>query len=110
MADDEDHVPHCGCDPSCGVCSKATRSQIVLPVLRSSAITVNLCGTRALAPRGSCDVTPPATTGTALSTKTRSPQTTGVPEPRPAISTFHLMFFVSLHSTGGSAVRDTPVA
>src|SRR5690349_24403534 len=33
----------------------------------------------------------------------------GEDEPRPGISTFHLMFFVSLHSIGGFAVRDTPV-
>ena len=39
----------------------------------------------------------------------RSFQTTGDDEPRPGISTFHLMFFVSLHSIGGFAVRDTPV-
>ena len=52
----------------------------------------------------------PATpTGIAVSTKMRSFQTTGDDDPRPGISTFHLMFFVSLHSIGGFAVRDTPV-
>ena len=52
----------------------------------------------------------PATpTGIAVSRKMRSFQTTGDDEPRPGISTFHLMFFVSLHSIGGFAVRDTPV-
>src|SRR5687768_7850333 len=40
----------------------------------------------------------------------RSPQTTGEDEPRPGISIFHLMFLVSLHSRGGVACRDTPVA
>src|SRR5688572_19129586 len=39
----------------------------------------------------------------------RSFQTTGDDDPRPGISTFHLMFLVSLHSIGGFAVRDTPV-
>ena len=48
--------------------------------------------------------------GTAVSTKTRSPQTTGDADPRPGISTFQRMFFVSLHSRGGLAVGDTPVA
>src|SRR5687768_13381395 len=40
----------------------------------------------------------------------RSPHTTGDDDPRPGISTFHLMFCVSLHTVGGSACRDTPVA
>src|ERR1700750_2420861 len=40
----------------------------------------------------------------------RSPQTIGDADPRPGISTFQRMFFVSLHSSGGSAVRETPVA
>jgi hypothetical protein len=40
----------------------------------------------------------------------RSPQTTGDDEPRPGISTFQRMFLVSLHSVGGVADRDTPVA
>jgi hypothetical protein len=40
----------------------------------------------------------------------RSPHTTGDDEPRPGISTFHFTFFDSLHSVGGSAWRDTPVA
>ena len=35
---------------------------------------------------------------------------TGDAEPRPGISTFQRMFFVSLHSSGGVAVVDTPVA
>src|SRR5262249_47806723 len=109
MADEEDHVPHCGCDPSCGVCSYAVRSQIVLPVLRSSAITTNLCDSFGPAPRGSCDVLPFSTAGTAVSTNTLSPQITGVPDPRPGISTFQRTFFVSLHSMGGSAVFETPV-
>jgi len=39
----------------------------------------------------------------------RSPQTTGVAEPLPGISTFHFTFFVSLHSTGGEACGATPV-
>ena len=78
--------------------------------LRSKAITVNLCGTRGCAPRGSCDAAPLSTAGTAERTKTLSPQITGVPEPRPGSSTFQRTFFVSLHSTGGSAVFDTPVA
>src|SRR5262249_60633166 len=110
MADEEDHVPHCGCDPLCGVCSYAVRSQIVLPVLRSSAITTNLCDTFGPAPRGSCDVLPFSTAGTAVSTNTLSPQMTGVPDPRPGISTFQRTFFVSPHSMGGSAGFQTPPA
>jgi hypothetical protein len=47
-------------------------------------------------------------TGTAVVTNTRSPHTTGDEEPRPGISTFQRMFFVSLYSTGGSAVVETP--
>src|SRR5829696_6087235 len=35
---------------------------------------------------------------------------TGVDEPRPGISIFQRTFFVSLHSVGGLAVADTPVA
>src|SRR3954463_10959521 len=110
MADDDAHVPHCGCEPSCGVCSRAVLSQTTFPVFRSSAMTTNLCGTRAPPPRGSCDALPFSTTGTADRMKTLSPQTTGVPDPRPGISTFQRMFFVSLHSIGGSAVLETPVA
>ena len=34
---------------------------------------------------------------------------TGVPEPRPGISFFQRMFFVSLHSSGGFAGGETPV-
>src|SRR6188474_348945 len=74
-------------------------------------MTTNLCGTRVrLPPSGACAEAASTPTGTAESTNTLSPQITGVPEPRPGISTFHRMFLVSLHSTGGSAVFDTPVA
>src|SRR5512139_637963 len=45
----------------------------------------------------------------AVRRNTRSPQTTGEPEPRPGTSTFHRTFFVSLHSIGGSALGPTPV-
>jgi hypothetical protein len=48
--------------------------------------------------------------GTADSTNIRSPQITGDDEPRPGISTFQRMFFVSLHSVGGVADLETPVA
>ena len=44
-------------------------------------------------------------TGTAVSTNRRSSQTTGDACPRPGISTFQRMFFVSLHSSGGLAWR-----
>src|SRR5262245_52832347 len=40
--------------------------------------------------------------------KIRLPQITGVEKPRPGISIFHLIFFVSLNSTG-AAVRATPL-
>ena len=50
-----------------------------------------------------------APTGTAVDTKSRSPQMTGVPAPRPGITFFHRMFLVSLHSTGGFASLETPV-
>ena len=39
-----------------------------------------------------------------------SSQTIGEDEPCPASLTFHLMFLVSLHVTGGSPFRATPVA
>ena len=61
-------------------------------------------------PRAACDSSPDRPTGTAVSRYTRSPQMTGEAAPRPGISTFHLMFLVSLHSTGGLAVRETPLA
>ena len=43
-------MPHCGCEPSCGVCFARGALPDVLPVLRSSAMTTNLCGTRGCAP------------------------------------------------------------
>ncbi len=61
-------------------------------------------------PRGSCAAAPVTPTGTADSTNTRSPQMTGDADPRPGISTFQRMFLVSLHSSGGLAVLETPVA
>ena len=39
----------------------------------------------------------------------RSPQTTGVDEPLPGISTFQRTFWVSLHTSGGAAFGATPV-
>ena len=48
--------------------------------------------------------------GMAVSRNTRSPHTIGVPEPRPGTSTFQRTFFVSLHTSGGSALGATPVA
>ena len=108
-ADADAHVPFSGCDASCGVSSLATRSQTTLPVLRSSAMTTYLCAT-GVRPSGACAAAPSTVVGTAVVTKTRSPQTTGVAEPRPGISTFQRMFFPSAHSRGGVAVLDTPVA
>src|SRR5215204_3309516 len=70
-------------------------------------MVTNLCGTRWL---GACIVAPWSAAGTAVRTNTLSFQMTGVPDPRPGISIFQRMFFVSLHSSGGSAVRETPVA
>src|SRR5437868_5867881 len=49
-------------------------------------------------------------TGTAVMRYTRSPHTTGEAEPRPGTSIFQRTFFVSLHSIGGCAVFETPVA
>jgi hypothetical protein len=46
--------------------------------------------------------------GTAVVRKIRSPQITGVEKPRPGIAIFHLIFFVSLNSTG-AAVRAMPL-
>src|ERR1022692_1822286 len=110
MAELDAHVPFCGCVASCGTSSVTTRSQATLPVLRSSAMTMNLCGASGAPPRGACDAGPVVPTGTAVRTKTRSPQITGVPDPRPGISTFQRTFFVSPHSVGGVAYADTPVA
>jgi hypothetical protein len=52
----------------------------------------------------------PAAAGMAVVRNTLSPQTIGEDEPRPGISTFHRTFFVSLHSVGGFAVREIPLA
>src|SRR5262245_60291855 len=99
------------CPASCGSTSVATRSQTVRPVLRSMAYTTNRCAPRGRRPpRGACWASPCTPTGTADETNTRSPQTIGDELPRPGISTFHLTFFVSLHSSGGFAVDETPVA
>ena len=46
----------------------------------------------------------------AVSTKTLSLQTIGLAVPFPSIGTFHWMFFSSLHSVGGVADEETPVA
>src|SRR6185295_9158751 len=61
-------------------------------------------------PRGACAAAASRPIGTADSTNIRSSQITGDDEPRPGISTFQRMFFVSLHSAGGVADRETPVA
>ena len=61
-------------------------------------------------PRAACASSFDRPTGTAVRTYTRSPQITGEAAPRPGISTFHLMFRVSLHSIGGLAVREVPLA
>src|SRR5688572_19715583 len=111
VAELDAQVPLSWCVASWGVSSRATRSQRVLPVLRSTAITMKRCGSRGLTPpRGSCDVDPEAPEGIAVVRNTWSPHTTGEDEPRPGISTFQLTFFVSLHSVGGSACGATPVA
>jgi hypothetical protein len=44
----------------------------------------------------------------AVATKILSPLTTGEADPLPGISTFHLRFFDSPHSTGGRPSRETP--
>ena len=46
----------------------------------------------------------------AVVTNTKFPQTTGDEWPRPGSLVFQRMFFVSLHSTGGSAFGAAPVA
>ena len=73
------------------------------PSFRSSAITTKRCTTARAWPCRAARARSPASIalGTAVSTKTRSPHTTGVPEPRPGISTFQRTFFDSLHSVGG---------
>jgi hypothetical protein len=63
-----------------------------------------------MAPRGLCESASEASAGTAVRRKILSPQTTGEADPRPGISTFHRMFFVSLHSSGGVALREMPLA
>src|SRR5688500_5945402 len=47
--------------------------------------------------------------GTAVWIKIWSPQTIGVPVPRPGTLTFHFTFSVALHFTGGSAFGPSPV-
>ena len=106
--DGDAHVPHSWWLASCGVSSRTTRSQTTRPSLRSSAMTTYLWVPGAL-PRAawaSASVTP---TGTAVETKTRSPQMTGVPAPRPGISFFQRMFLVSLHSSRRLRQVETPV-
>ena len=61
-------------------------------------------------PRGACEAVPSRPIGTADSTNIRSPQITGEDDPRPGISTFQRTFFVSLHSVGGLADLETPLA
>ena len=60
-------------------------------------------------PRGLCATAPEVPAGMAVSRNSQSPRQQ---EKRAAAwnSTFHWMFVVSLHATGGSAVFDTPVA
>src|SRR3954468_8163437 len=105
----EAHVPFSGCDVSCGASSRAVRPPPPLPVARSIASTRYLC-TDGDAPRGPCDASIVTPAGTAVSTYTRSFHTNGDADPRPGISIFHLMFFVSSHCSGGVAVFETPVA
>src|SRR6185436_19108367 len=57
-----------------------------------------------------CAAAPSRPTGTADRTNIRSPQITGDDDPRPGTSTFQRMFLVSLHSVGGLAAFETPVA
>src|SRR5262249_31597848 len=110
MGELDAHVPSF-IDGSRGRSWRAVRSQITLPVDRSIAITTNRCTSlRWMRPLGSCDAAPRARFGTAVITNSRSPHTTGVPEPRPGISIFQRTFLVSLHSTGGLAVLEAPVA
>lgn len=47
--------------------------------------------------------------GIAVNRNTRSCQMMGVEVPNPGVATFHLMFLVSLHSSGGLATGETPV-
>src|SRR5687768_2796964 len=103
MGEPEAHVPLSLCAASCGVISRAVFSHATRPSLRLIASTLKACGTRGLTPpSGLWLASPVVPAGTAVETYTRSPQTIGEAEPRPGISTFHLMFLVSLHSIGGS--------
>mgnify|MGYP003693543021 CR=1 FL=1 len=101
---------HCpGGDPSLGGASRATCSPDHLAVRAIDGhhdIAVDeTAASSCLAARAQRPRRTPC--GTAESTKMRSPHTTGVPEPRPGISTFQRTFLVSLHSVGGSArLRD----
>src|SRR5262245_1026338 len=111
MADDDAYVPFSACDASFGTHSRAVRSQMTWPLFRSSAITTNRCrGCGCTPPCGVWEAVPVRPAGIAVSTNTLSPHTTGEADPRPGISVFQRTFFVSLHSIGGSAVRETPVA
>src|SRR3954468_11468739 len=90
------HVPFSGCDVSCGTSSRAVRCHTTVPLARSIARTRYLC-TDGDAPRGPCDASVATPAGTTVSTYTRLSHTIGDADPRPGISIFHLMFFVSLH-------------
>ena len=110
MAELDAHVPSF-IDGARGRSSRAVRSHTTRPVRRSIARIVNRWTSRGRTwPLGSCEAAPEAPIGIAVETNSRSPHTTGDDEPRPGISVFHRMFFVSLHSTGGSAVLETPFA
>src|ERR1700687_1183105 len=83
------HVPLSACDASCGVASRATRSQTVFPVRRSMAYTTKRWGTLGWTPPlGACVAAQDAFDGIAVRRNSRSPQTTGEADPRPGISTF----------------------
>src|SRR5262245_16909855 len=111
MAELDAHVLLSVCEASCGSCSRATRSQISFPDCRSYASTVNLWTPRGRnPPRGECCASPVTPAGTAVVTNTLSPQTMGVDDPRPGMGVFQRMFFDSLHSSGGVAAFERPLA
>src|SRR5687767_1035962 len=110
MAELEAHVPSL-IDGARGCSWRGVRSQTTRPERRSIARIRNWWTSRGwICPLGSCAAAPVILIGIAVVTNSRSPHTTGEDDPRPGISIFHRMFFVSLHSRGGSAVLETPFA
>src|ERR1035441_2538160 len=92
----------------------ATRSHRILPDLRFRQYTLKLCAgsplTGAMSPYRPTFNDDSPLAGTALVTKMRSPQTTGLEWPRPGIAVSQRMFLpdATFHSVGGAPLPRPP--